>query len=113
MKKLISSRFLQTNHRQILYLLFQRKLESKQLFQGNFDSQYSSQFNNYYGIVDTDYSRNMTIVPPSLGQSSLVGQQICHTPPCIKEEKILSTSMFQNFEDPNRHSIKIENQVQQ
>ena len=52
MRKLMSSRFLQTNHGQILYLQYQRKLESKQLFQGNFDSQYSSQFNNYYGIVD-------------------------------------------------------------
>ena len=51
------------------------------------------------------------MVLPSLGQSSLVGQQICHSQPHIEEEKILSTSMFHNFEDPNGHSIEVENQV--
>ncbi|KAG5530326.1 hypothetical protein RHGRI_025311 [Rhododendron griersonianum] len=55
MRRLMSDRFLQTNHGQMLYQEYRRKLESKQLFQGNFDSQYNS-----YIDANTNYLRNMS-----------------------------------------------------
>lgn len=68
MKKLMSAKFLQSIYGQLLYQQYQR-LELKQLFQGNFDSQYFSHFDNYYVTVDIDYSRNKAV-----GMSSVHGQ---------------------------------------
>ncbi|KAH7833537.1 hypothetical protein Vadar_007319 [Vaccinium darrowii] len=76
MRQLMAIRFLQSNHGQLVYQEYLRKLESKRLFRDNFDSQYPSQYNNDVS-ADTNYSRNMS---KSSSQSSSESQKLSQGP---------------------------------
>ncbi|KAG5555686.1 hypothetical protein RHGRI_006362 [Rhododendron griersonianum] len=83
MRRLISDRFLQSNRGQELYQESRRKLKSKQMFQDNFDVQYS------HVTADTNYSRNM---PMSLTQLSFGSQKKNQVPSS-------SSQSFHNYYD--------------
>ncbi|KAG5514972.1 hypothetical protein RHGRI_036121 [Rhododendron griersonianum] len=93
MRKLMSTRFLQTNHGKMLYEEYRRKFESKQMFQDNFDLQYS------HVTVDTNCSRNK---PMSLmTQLSSEGQNM---------SKVLSSSsqLFHNGFGVSKHGDQLQ-----
>ncbi|KAH7852893.1 hypothetical protein Vadar_030612 [Vaccinium darrowii] len=75
MRQLMSIKFLQTNHGQVLYPKYQRKLESKRLSRDNLDLHCSIPSNNYYVFAGIESSRDTSLRLFNMNQSSLFEDQ--------------------------------------
>ncbi|KAG5552105.1 hypothetical protein RHGRI_010260 [Rhododendron griersonianum] len=75
MRRLMSDRFLQLHHGQMLYEEYRRNLESKRLSRDNLDLSYSFPSNKNYTIAAIENSRNTSLRLFGSSRSSFESQQ--------------------------------------
>ncbi|KAG5543975.1 hypothetical protein RHGRI_016654 [Rhododendron griersonianum] len=75
MKRLMSDRFLQSHHGQMLYEEYRRNLESKRLSRDNLELSYSFSSNKNYIVAATENSRDTSLRLLGSSQSSFESQQ--------------------------------------
>ncbi|KAG5528925.1 hypothetical protein RHGRI_029548 [Rhododendron griersonianum] len=75
MRQLMSDRFLQSHHGQMLYEEYRRNLESKRLSQDNLELSYSFSSNKNYTVAAIENSRDTSLRLLGSSQSSFEGQQ--------------------------------------